>query len=181
MEAVASAASSSINDVNARALHFHLHRARCFRFAHFRHKHFGEHDSGGRSHDDSGEQVRDRNAGDGDIRSHDRAGDVGHAADHDGEEFRFRQAFEEGANGDGRFGLAHDDAGRHAGGFCPAGAHKALHKNGHAFHKHLHHAQETQIAKGASVQLQQPCGIALQGAGSAQAHFRLLIISGICL
>ena len=44
----------------------------------------------GRGHDDGGEEVLDADAGDLHVGGHHRAGDVRHAAGHDGEEFRLR-------------------------------------------------------------------------------------------
>ncbi len=68
-------------------------------------------------------------------------GHMGHAAHHDGEQLGLGEAIQERPDGDRRFGLAHEDAGGHVGGFGAAGAHDALHHHGHGVHQHLHHAQ----------------------------------------
>ncbi len=86
-------------------------------------------------------QVRDGDVRNGHISAHHRTGNVCHAAGHDGEEFRFRHAFQERAHRNGRLGLSHDNAGGHAGGFRAAGAHEALHDDRHGFHANLHHAE----------------------------------------
>ena len=52
-----------------------------------------------------------------------KSSDCGHAGD-------------EGLDGEGRFGLAHEDAGSDVEGFGAAGSHDLLHDDGHALDDH---------------------------------------------
>ncbi len=103
----------------------------------FRHQHLGHQDRSGRGHDDGGEQVARfdalRN-----VHGHDAAGDVGHAAGHDGHQFAAGCAFEEGADGQRSFGLAHEDAGRDVHAFSAGDAHGLEHDPGQGADDDLH-------------------------------------------
>ena len=66
---------------------------------------------------------------------------MGHAAGHDGKEFRFGQGRQIGADHQGRLGLAHKGIGGHIEGLGPASAHKALHHPGHPLDNPLHDAK----------------------------------------
>ena len=103
----------------------------------FRHEHLGYEDGAGRGHDDGGEEVFRVNAEE-DVGGHDAAGYVGHTGGHDGHELGAGGAAEEGPNGEGGFGLAHEDAGGDIGGFGSAGAHGALHDPGDNLNDLLH-------------------------------------------
>jgi len=92
-------------------------------------EHFGDEDGAGCGHDDGGEKVLRVDA-EADVSGHDAAGDVGHARGHDDHELGAGGAGEEGTDGEGGFGLAHEDAGGYVGGFGARGAHGALHDPG---------------------------------------------------
>jgi hypothetical protein len=147
MKPIPRTASGGVNHVHALRFHFHFHAAAGQGFAGFRHKHFGQHDGGRRRHDDGRQQVRDGDVRDGNISGHHRARHMGHAAHHHGEQFRFCQGGEKRPNGDRRFRLSHDNAGRYASGLGAAGAHELLHEHRHAFHEDLHHAEVVQNRK----------------------------------
>ena len=102
-------------------------------------EHFGQQNGAGRGHDDGGEQVARLNAL-GDVHGHDAAGDVGHAAGHDGHEFGAGGAFEEGADGEGSLGLAHKDGGGDVHGLRARDAHGFEHDPGEAADDDLHEA-----------------------------------------
>ena len=64
------------------------------------------------------------------VRCHDSAGDVGHAAGHYGHEFRVREIGKKWPDGHRRFCLPHEDAGRDIERFRAAGAHHSGHDPG---------------------------------------------------
>ena len=80
-------------------------------------EHLGDEDGTGCGHDDGSEEVGGVDAV-GNICGHDAAGDVSHAGGHDGHELGVGGVGEKGPNGEGCFGLAHEDAGGDVGGFC---------------------------------------------------------------
>src|SRR3984957_4363346 len=102
-------------------------------------EHLGYEDGAGGGHDDGGEQVLRVDA-EADVGGHDAAGDVGHAGGHDGHELGAGGAGEEGGDGEGGFGLAHEDAGGDVGRFCSRGAHGALHDPCDDLNHFLHEA-----------------------------------------
>ncbi len=61
------------------------------------------------------------------VSRHDSAGDVRHAAGHDGHQFRAGQVGQKGTDGQRRFGLSHENAGRDVQRFGAARAHDARH------------------------------------------------------
>ena len=111
------------------------------RLANFRHQDLGQHNGGRRGHDHGRQQMANLHVRHQYISRHGRSGDVRHAAHHDGEQLGLGKAFQKRPDGDGRFGLAHEDAGGHVGGFGAARPHHALHHHRHGVHQHLHHAQ----------------------------------------
>src|SRR5579859_530060 len=76
----------------------------------------------------------------GDVRGHDAAGDVGHAAGHHDHQFGFRKLIQKRPDGEGSFRLAHEDAGGHVEGLRAAGAHDARHDPGGSANDELHDA-----------------------------------------
>ncbi len=102
-------------------------------------EHFCYEDGAGGGHDDGGEEILRVDA-EADVGRHDSAGDVGHAGGHDGHELGAGGSAEEGADGEGGFGLAHEDAGGYVGGLGSAGAHGALHDPGDDADDLLHEA-----------------------------------------
>ena len=88
-------------------------------------EHFCDEDGAGGGHDDGGEQVFRVDAEE-NVGGHDSAGDVGHAGGHDGHQLAAGCTSEEGADGEGGFGLAHEDAGGNVCGSprrrCPSSA-----------------------------------------------------------
>ncbi len=79
-------------------------------------EHFCYEDGAGGGHDDCGEKIFGVDA-EADVSRHDAAGDVGHAGGHDDHEFGTGGSGEEWADGEGGFGLSHEDAGGDVGGF----------------------------------------------------------------
>ena len=102
----------------------------------FRLEDLRQHDGGGRGHDDRGEQMLNLDVREQNIRRHHRAGHVRHAADHDGEQFGLRQPGEKRPDGQRRFRLPHEDAGRDIQRFRAACAHDLLHPDRNAFTIH---------------------------------------------
>ena len=109
--------------------------------------HFRQHQRGRCGHDDGGKQMADLDVRDQNVRRHHRAGDVRHAAGHHGEQLAFRHRRQKRADGEWRFGLAHEDAGGDVHGFRAAGAEDPLHHDGHGPHQNLHHAQVVEDAE----------------------------------
>src|SRR5271154_6837894 len=101
--------------------------------------HFGKQDSAGGGHDHGSEDMFGFDTV-GDVGGHHAAGNVGHAAGHDGHEFGLGDFGEIGANGEGRFGLAHEDAGSDVERFGAAGAHEAGHHARGLLDDELHYA-----------------------------------------
>ena len=66
-------------------------------------------------------------SGDLHVGRHHRAGNVRHAAGHDGEQLGLGHAGDERLDGQRRFGLAHENAGGHVERLGAAGAHDLLH------------------------------------------------------
>ena len=102
-------------------------------------EHFCDEDGAGCGHDDGGEEVLRVDA-EADVGGHDAAGDVSHAGGHDDHELAAGGAGEEGTDGKGSFGLAHEDAGGYVGGFGAGGSHGALHDPGDDADDVLHEA-----------------------------------------
>ena len=102
-------------------------------------KHLRYEDGAGSCHDDGGEEVGGVDAV-GDVSSHDAAGDVSHAGGHDGHEFGVSGVGEEGPDGEGGFGLAHEDAGGDVGGLGSGDAHGLLHDPREGADDELHEA-----------------------------------------
>ena len=103
----------------------------------FRDQHLGDEDGAGGGHDDGGEQVLGVDA-EADVGGHDSAGDVGHSGGHDDHELAAGGSGEEGADGEGSFGLAHEDAGGYVGALGSGGAHGPLHDEGDDLDDLLH-------------------------------------------
>src|SRR5271156_1546223 len=101
--------------------------------------HFGKQDCAGGGHDHGGEDMFGFDTV-GDVGGHHAAGNVRHTAGHDGHQFRLRHFGQIGANGEGRLGLAHEDAGSDVERFGAAGAHEAGHDARGLFDDELHHA-----------------------------------------
>ncbi len=78
-------------------------------------EHLCDENGAGGGHDDGGEEVLGVDAEE-DVCRHDAAGDVSHARGHDGHQFGAGGSGQEGADGEGGFGLTHEDAGGDVGG-----------------------------------------------------------------
>ena len=76
-----------------------------------------------------------------DVKRHDCAGDVRHAAGHDGHQFRFGHFWQERPDGQWSFRLPHENAGRHVQRLSPARAHDPLHQPSRRANDNLHHAK----------------------------------------
>ena len=76
----------------------------------------------------------------GDVGGHDAAGNVGHAAGHHDHQLGFCELIQKRADGEGGFGLAHEDAGGDVERFRAAGAHDAGHDPGGSANDELHDA-----------------------------------------
>ena len=109
-------------------------------------EHFCDEDGSRSGHDDGGEEVLSVDA-EADIGGHDPAGDVGHAGGHDRHELGAGGSGEEGADGEGGFGLAHEDAGGDVCAFGSACAHGALHDPGDDLDDLLHDAEVIEDGK----------------------------------
>ena len=112
----------------------------------FRNQHFGEQDGAGRGHDDGGKQMARLDAIS-DIGCHDAARDVSHAAGHDGHQLAARGLGEKRADGERRFGLAHEDGGGDVEAFRAGDAHGLLHDPGKAADDDLHDADVVEHGK----------------------------------
>ena len=159
-----------VDHVDARLLDFDLNAALGFGDFSFRNKHLRQHDSRRGRHDHRREQVLDFDVGNFDIGGHDRAGDVRHAADHDGEQFGLCEFGEERADGEWGFGLPHEDAGGDIGAFGAAGAHNAEHDPSHALDHILHDAEV--VEDGEQGGDEDDDGKNLEGENDAELHFR---------
>ncbi len=116
-----------------------IHGAFGLRTPGFRHHHFGQQDGSGRGHDDRSEQVLGLDAAE-NIGAHDTAGDMRHAGRHDDHQLRFGHRRQKRTNGQRRFGLSHEDAGRDVERLHAAGAHQPGHDAGRDADDELHHA-----------------------------------------
>ncbi|KAG1456830.1 hypothetical protein G6F57_015017 [Rhizopus arrhizus] len=149
LQAVTGAGRGRIDDVAGGLLHFHLHRAAGQRGAGFRNQQLG-HDQGGRCGHDAGcQQVlgverllhRVAAAEHAHVGRQHAAGDVGHAADHHGQQFGLGHLGDVRAHGQRRLGLADEDAGADAGGFRAGHAHHLGDRPRHHAHDRLHDVQ----------------------------------------
>ena len=82
-----------------------------------------------------------------DVGRHDPAADVRHARGHDRHQFRAGQLLQKWADGQRRFGLAHENAGRHVERFRAADAHQSRHHPGRALDDDLHDAKVIENGK----------------------------------
>lgn len=82
---------------------------------------FGHHEGGWGADDGGGEEVAGGDA-EGDVGSEDAAGDGGHAADHESEDFATGHGGEVGFDDEWGFGLTHEDVGGGCEAFTAAGA-----------------------------------------------------------
>ena len=127
VQALAGTARGCVDDIHSGLLHLHLHAAFGFRMAVFGNEDLGQHDSGRRRHDDGREQVLDVDMSQLNVGHHHGAGNVRHAAYHDGEQFAFGEVRQKRANRQRSFGLPHEYACGYVGRFRAAGAHHAVH------------------------------------------------------
>src|SRR6185437_11292509 len=141
VEAVARALGGGVDDVDGGLLDLDVDLAGGGGLAGFGDEDLGQHDGGWSGHDDGGEQVSDADARDLDVGGHHRAGNMRHAAGHDGEELRLRHTRDERLDGEGRFRLPHEDAGGDVQRFGAAHAHHLLHADRHGAYDPLHHAE----------------------------------------
>src|ERR1700687_4977265 len=110
-------------------------------------QHFGHEQSAWGGHDHGGEKMLGVRAADADVGGHHAAGNVGHAAGHHGHQLGLGEFRQKRADGERRFGLAHEDAGGHVERLRAAGAHDGSHHPGGGTNDELHHAQVIEHGK----------------------------------
>src|ERR1700722_202111 len=139
MKAVDSAARNGAEEIGF-FIHFgHFDAARGERLFGFRHEHFSHEQRARGGHDDRGKKMLGFDA-EGDVGSHDAAGDVSHAAGHHDHQLRSCELVQKRTDGERGFGLAHEDAGRYVERFRAAGAHDASHDPSGDANDELHDA-----------------------------------------
>ena len=149
MQAVHRASRNGAEKIRFLFHFWHFHAARGERLLGFRHKHFRHQQSARRGHDHRGQKMLRFDA-EGDVRGHDAARDVRHAAGHDHHQFGLRKFIEKGADGQRSFGLPHEDAGGDVQGFRAARAHHARHDPRGAANDELHYADMIEQRKKSS-------------------------------
>ena len=147
VQAVHSAASDGAENVGFFLRGRHLDAASGERVLGFGDQHLGHEQSAGGGHDHGGQQMLGVRATDTDVGGHHATGNVRHAAGHDGHQFGFGELRKKWADGEGRFGLAHENAGGDVERFRAAGAHDDGHQPGGAANDELHHAQVVKHGK----------------------------------
>ena len=143
VEAVACAGGGGFEDVVFLAFDFEGHVEGGFGGFGFGAHEFADDKGGGGGHDFSGEDVFAVEivvAHDADVDDDHAGGHGGEAAGHDGVEFGAGHFGEVGADGEGSFGLSHEDVGGHAEGFSAGDAHGDGHDAGEEPDEGLHDA-----------------------------------------